>query len=140
MKQYVEMNFSNHPENERTGRTVAAVFASVLNPNMEELADFKTAVSEAVTNAIIHAYPGGEGKIRMLLEREENMVTVHIEDQGVGMEDVKKSMEPLYTTWPEGERSGMGFTFMEAFTDQVEVESAPGKGTKVTLKKKMGGV
>lgn len=135
----VEMTFQNFPENERIGRTLAAAFAAVLNPTMEELSDFKTAVSEAVTNAIIHAYPESRGDIIMIMERVENTVTVHIRDFGMGIEDVEKSMEPLYTTLKSGERSGMGFTFMEAFTDHVEVESEPGKGTSVSLTKKMGG-
>lgn len=135
----MEMIFQNHPENERIGRVMAAAFASVINPTMEELSDFKTAVSEAVTNAIIHAYPKAEGDIRMILERKENVVTVHIHDYGIGIEDIKKSMEPLYTTLRDEERSGMGFTFMEAFTDSVKVESEPGKGTRVSLTKKMGG-
>lgn len=135
----MEMTFGNQPENERIGRTMAAVFAAVLNPTMEELSDFKTAVSEAVTNAIIHAYPEREGEIRMILERKGNEITVTVCDQGIGIENVEKSMEPLYTTLPSEERSGMGFTFMEAFTDHLEVNSEPGKGTRVCLSKKMGG-
>lgn len=135
----IELIFQNYPENERIGRMMAAAFASVVNPTMEELSDFKTAVSEAVTNAIIHAYPKTQGDIRMILERRENVVTVHIHDYGIGIKDIKKSMEPLYTTLKDEERSGMGFTFMEAFTDTVQVESEPGKGTRVSLTKKMGG-
>lgn len=135
----MEMIFQNHPENERIGRVMAAAFASAVNPTMEELSDFKTAVSEAVTNAIIHAYPKTEGDIRMILERKKNVVTVHICDYGIGIEDIKKSMEPLFTTLRDEERSGMGFTFMEAFTDAVTVESEPGKGTRVSLTKIMGG-
>lgn len=135
----VEMIFQNVPENERIGRTLAAAFAAVLNPTMEELSDFKTAVSEAVTNAIIHAYPKSRGDIVMIMERKENAITVHIRDFGVGIADIKKSMEPLYTTLKSEERSGMGFTFMEAFTDYMRVESEPGKGTSVSLTKKMGG-
>lgn len=136
----VEMTFDNNPENERIGRVMASAFAATLNPTMEELSDFKTAVSEAVTNAIIHAYPAGRGNILMIFERERDMVRVHIQDWGVGIADIRQSMEPLYTTWKSGERSGMGFTFMEAFTDRVEVKSEPGKGTTVSLTKKMGGV
>lgn len=135
----MEVTFWNLPENERIGRTMAAIFASVLDPTLEEISDFKTAVSEAVTNAIIHAYPQSKGKILMILEREGNQVTAKIIDYGVGMEDIKKSMEPLYTTLSAEERSGMGFTFMEAFTDTLTVESEPGKGTIVCLSKKMGG-
>ena len=135
----LEAVFSSSPENERISRVTAAAFAAVLNPTVEELSDFKTAVSEAVTNAIIHAYPEGRGEIRLTLERKKNEVTVHIRDFGVGIADIKKSMEPLYTTREDQERSGMGFTFMEAFTDHVEVESEPGRGTCVSLTKKMGG-
>lgn len=135
----MELIFCNQPENERIGRTMAAVFATVLNPTLEELSDFKTAVSEAVTNAIIHAYPGAEGDINMVLERKGNEITVTISDHGIGMENVEKFMEPLFTTLPSEERSGMGFTFMEAFSDYLEVKSEPGKGTCVCLMKKMGG-
>ena len=135
----LEAVFASSPENERISRVTAAAFAAVLNPTVEELSDFKTAVSEAVTNAIIHAYPEGQGEIRLTLERKKNEVTVHIRDFGVGIADIKKSMEPLYTTREDQERSGMGFTFMEAFTDHVEVESEPGRGTCVSLTKKMGG-
>lgn len=135
----LEAVFASSPENERISRVTAAAFAAVLNPTVEELSDFKTAVSEAVTNAIIHAYPEGRGEIRLTLERKKNEVTVHIRDFGVGIADIKKSMEPLYTTREDQERSGMGFTFMEAFTDHVEVESEPGRGTCVSMTKKMGG-
>ena len=113
----LKMVFRNHPENERIVRTTAAVFVSILDPTLEEISDFKTAVSEAVTNAIIHAYP---------------------ESGGVGIKDVKKSMQPLYTTLHTQERSGMGFTFMEAFSDEITVKSEPGKGTTVKLIKTMG--
>lgn len=135
----MELTFWNLPENERIGRTAAAAFASMTDPTLEELSDFKTAVSEAVTNAIIHAYPDEKGEIIMCLEREGSQVTVTVKDAGVGIKDIPKSMEPLYTTMPEGERSGMGFTFMEAFTDRLSVESEPGKGTIVRMTKKMGG-
>ena len=118
---------------------MAAAFAAMINPTLEELSDFKTAVSEAVTNAIIHAYPEGRGEIKMSLERKGREFTVIVSDEGKGMENVRKSMEPLYTTLPEQERSGMGFTFMEAFTDKLEVESRPGHGTIVRMTKKMGG-
>lgn len=138
-KNRMELTFWNLPENESIGRTMAAVFASVLDPTLEELSDFKTAVSEAVTNAIIHAYPESKGKISMILEREDCKVTAKVIDYGVGIADIEKSMEPLYTTLPAEERSGMGFTFMEAFTDELTVESETGKGTTVCLSKKMGG-
>lgn len=135
----VEVCFLNHPENERIARTLAAVFASSLDPTLDELSDLKTAVSEAVTNAIIHAYPEAEGQIVMILERAGQEITVHIRDHGRGIADIRKAMEPLYTTRADQERSGMGFTFMEAFTDHMEVKSEPGKGTCVILMKKVGG-
>ena len=134
----MEIRFPNLPENEMTGRTVAAVFAAVLDPTMEELNDFKTAVSEAITNAIIHAYPGAEGMISLSLERQDRKVLVTVTDQGVGIRDIARSMQPLYTTVTDGERSGMGFTFMEAFTDDLKVISSPGQGTRVILTKTMG--
>lgn len=129
----LKMVFRNHPENEKIVRTTAAVFASILDPTLEEISDFKTAVSEAVTNAIIHAYPKTGGDIEAYFKRENRKITVIITDYGVGIRDVEKSMQPLYTTLHTQERSGMGFTFMEAFADEVKVKSTPGKGTTVKL-------
>lgn len=134
----LKMVFQNHPENEKIVRTTAAVFASVLDPTLEEISDFKTAVSEAVTNAIIHAYPKTNGDIETYFKRENKKVTVIITDYGVGIKDVEKSMQPLYTTLHTQERSGMGFTFMEAFADEVKVKSELGRGTTVKLMKIMG--
>ena len=131
----LKMVFRNHPENEKIVRTTAAVFASILDPTLEEISDFKTAVSEAVTNAIIHAYPKTGGDIEAYFKRENQKITVIITDYGVGIKDVEKSMQPLYTTLHTQERSGMGFTFMEAFADEVKVKSEPGKGTSVKLVK-----
>ena len=107
---------------------------------MEELDDIKTAVSEAVTNAVIHGYRGQEGKIYLSATawEKEQLFSVTVRDEGVGIRDVEQAMEPMFTTCPEDGRSGMGFSFMEAFMDRVEVVSAPGKGTSVTLKKKIG--
>ena len=115
-----------------------AVFLSRMDPTLEEIEDVKTAVSEAVTNAVIHGYQGGEGTITLEVSVEEDVLTVLVQDEGVGIRDVAKAMEPMYTTAPDGERSGMGFSFMEAFMDQVEVVSAPGSGTTVTMRKKIG--
>lgn len=129
----LKMVFRNHPENERIVRTTAAVFASILDPTLEEISDFKTAVSEAVTNAIIHAYPKTGGDIEAYFKRENQKITVIITDYGVGIREVEKAMQPLYTTLHTQERSGMGFTFMEAFADEVKVKSEPGKGTTVKL-------
>ena len=127
--------FDSRPVNEGMARIAAASFCTQLNPTLEEVADLKTAVSEAVTNCIIHGYEGEVHKIRMDLSLCERDMYVDISDEGAGIPDIKKAMEPLYTTKPEKERSGMGFTFMEAFMDQVSVESEPGKGTTVHIKK-----
>ena len=132
------MELESLSKNEEFARVVVAVFLSRLNPTLEEIDDVKTAVSEAVTNAVIHGYGGGVGKIRILAAAEDREFTVEISDRGAGIADVKKAMEPMFTTDPSGERSGMGFSFMEAFMDQVEVISAPGQGTKVIMKKRIG--
>ena len=128
-------------KNEEFARVVVAVFMSCLDPTLEEIDDVKTAVSEAVTNAVIHGYENGNGIIAVEAEAQEDgrILTVRIADRGTGIKDVKKAMEPMYTSDPSGERSGMGFSFMEAFMDEVEVESEPGKGTVVTMKKRIGG-
>ena len=126
-------------KNEEFARVAVAVFASRLDPTLEELDDIKTAVSEAVTNAVIHGYQNGEGTIEICARAQaDGLFTVTVKDTGIGIADIKKAMEPMFTTAPEGERSGMGFSFLEAFMDQVEVVSAPGKGTAVTMKKKIG--
>ena len=127
--------FDSRPVNEGMARIAAASFCTQLNPTLEEVADLKTAVSEAVTNCIIHGYEGEVHKIRMDLKLKGREIFVDITDQGVGISDVKKAMEPLYTPKPEKERSGMGFTFMEAFMDEVTVDSEVGVGTSVHMKK-----
>ena len=132
------MEIESLSKNEELARVVTAVFMSRLDPTLEELDDVKTAVSEAVTNAVIHGYQEGEGIIYMELQAEGKELTVLVRDTGVGIRDVKRAMEPMYTTDKSGERSGMGFSFMEAFMDQVLVESEPGRGTFVTMKKKIG--
>jgi stage II sporulation protein AB (anti-sigma F factor) len=139
MEQF-RMEFESHSRNEEFARVVAAVFLSRLDPTLEEINDVKTAVSEAVTNAEIHGYEGkGTGVIELAMELREHEVTVVIRDRGVGISDIRRAMEPMYTTDRSGERSGMGFCFMEAFMDEVQVESEPGQGTTVTMKKKIGG-
>ena len=130
--------FESCSENEAVARTVVAAYITRLNPTLEELSDVKTAVSEAVTNCIIHGYEGGEGDIVMECCIHNSDINITIEDYGIGIEDIEKAMEPLYTTRPEWERSGMGFAFMEAFMDKLDVESVPGKGTKVILKRTIG--
>lgn len=124
--------------NEGLVRIAVAAFSTQLNPTLEEVADIKTAVSEAITNCIVHAYDTGTEKIRVECTNQKRELTVVVKDTGKGIEDVEKAMEPLYTTKPEQDRSGMGFAFMEAFMDQVTVESEPGKGTTVTMKKIIG--
>lgn len=139
-KNRVRLEMDSCSENEEFARVMAAVFMTRLNPTLEEAEDVKTAVSEAVTNAVIHGYRGGEGTIVMeaLADHKERSLTLVIRDQGTGIPDVKRAMEPMYTTDSSGERSGMGFSFMEAFMDQIQVESEPGKGTAVTMKKLIG--
>lgn len=127
--------FDSRPVNEGLARVAAASFLTQLNPTLEEVADVKTAVSEAVTNCIIHGYEGEVHKIQMDLRLRDNDLFVDISDHGIGIEDVEKAMEPLFTSKPDKERSGMGFTFMEAFMDEIIVESVMGKGTTVRMRK-----
>lgn len=127
--------FDSRPVNEGLARITVASFCTQLNPTLEEVADLKTAVSEAVTNCIIHGYEGEVHKIRMDCCLKGNELLIDVTDEGVGIADVEKAMEPLYTTRPDSDRSGMGFTFMEAFMDEVSVESEVGKGTTVHMKK-----
>ena len=127
--------FDSCSENESLARTVIAAFIARLDPTLEELSDVKTAVSEAVTNAVIHGYEGREGKITIHSLMEGNTVYIEVGDQGVGIPDVTRAMEPLYTSKPELERSGMGFAFMEAFMDDLEVVSTEGEGTTVKMRK-----
>lgn len=132
------LEFESKSQNESFARTVIAAFAAAMDPTIEELADIKTAVSEAVTNCIIHGYPDCIGMITMRAFISGNEITIEVEDFGTGIEDIKKAMEPLYTSRPELERSGMGFSFMEAFMDDLEVESVVGAGTLVRMKKRIG--
>ena len=125
-------------QNEEFARVVVAVFMSRMNPTLEEVEDVKTAVSEAVTNAVIHGYQENGGIIFLKAQIEDRELTVSVADHGIGIADVTKAMEPMYTTDTTGERSGMGFSFMEAFMDQVSVQSKEGEGTVVTMKKQIG--
>ncbi len=136
MKNEMTLTFDSLSENEGFARVAVAAFVTRLNPTLEEVADIRTAVSEAVTNAIIHGYPDGVHTVVVRAVLHEEMVELWITDEGVGMEDVKQAMEPLFTTGGE-ERAGMGFMFMEAFMDQVEVQSSPGVGTTVYMKKRI---
>ena len=138
MRQVMKLEIDSIPSNESFARVVVAAFLTRLNPTMEEVADIKTAVSEAVTNAIIHGYQNEVHKIEIVAEVEKDTLTVSVEDFGAGIENIEKAMEPLYTTRSDLERSGMGFVFMEAFMDTIKVESKPAIGTKVTMTKKIG--
>ena len=154
MRNEMEVVFDAVADNEAFARVAVAAFVARQNPTLEEMADIKTAVSEAVTNAIIHGYGNlhgytgnrrlpqerliiHPGKVRLHCVLDGDMLHIEVSDTGKGIRDVEKAMEPLYTTLPELERSGMGFAFMEAFMDDLEVESEPGKGTTVRMKKKM---
>ena len=138
MKQEMKLEIDSIPSNEAFARVVVAAFLTRLNPTMEEISDIKTAVSEAVTNAIIHGYKQEVHKILIEAAVEKDTLEVSVQDFGIGIADIEKAMEPLYTTRRDLERSGMGFVFMEAFMDTIKVNSKPGEGTKVTMTKKIG--
>jgi len=135
---HMELHFLSRSQNESFARAVAAAFAAQLNPTIEELSDIRTSVSEAVTNAIIHGYENRqEGMVVLACDIEDNAFVATIADRGCGIADVSLARRPFYTTKPELERSGMGFAVMEAFCEEVHVESAVGRGTTVTLKKEI---
>ena len=134
----MQLIFDSRSSNESFARVTVAAFMTSLNPTVEEVSDVKTSVSEAVTNAIIHGYESEVHNIYIRCRTEDKTLYLEIEDEGKGIEDVKQAMEPLFTTKPELERSGMGFSFMEAFMDKLEVESVPGKGTTVKMEKTIG--
>ncbi|WP_408635199.1 anti-sigma F factor [Qiania dongpingensis] len=136
----VHLEFESHSHNEQFARVVSAVFAARLDPTVEEIEDIKTAVSEAVTNAIIHGYEKEIGVVHLDLTIEDKSLTIVVRDEGAGIANVKQAMEPLYTSKPSKERSGMGFSFMEAFMDEVTVESELGKGTEVRMVKRIGSI
>ncbi len=138
MEDTLELIIDSKSENESFARVAVAAFCTRLDPTLEEITDIKTAVSEAVTNCIVHGYEGGKGKIYINVNITGNTAEVIVKDSGVGIENIEKAMEPLYTTKPEQERSGMGFSFMEAFMDELEVSSARNKGTTVIMRKKIG--
>ena len=136
MKNCLYTSFPSLTRNESLARGIAAQFVILMDPTLEELSDVRTAVSEAVTNAIVHGYGNDEGRVFLELEAENDTLTVTVRDTGRGIEDVELAMQPFYTSKPGEERSGMGFAVMEAFMDSVEVESAPGKGTAVIMRKR----
>lgn len=132
------IEFDSRSSNEGFARVAVAAFVTQLNPTLEEVADIKTAISEAITNSIIHGYENEVKKIRIQCSVREREFSVSVIDYGKGIEDIEKAMEPLFTTKPEKDRAGMGFAFMEAFMDSVEVISSPGHGCTVHMKKKIG--
>lgn len=138
MKNEMELKFSSMSTNESFARAVVAAFVAQLDPTLEELSDVKTAVSEAVTNAVIHGYEEKDGIIYIRVGLSDNTADIEIEDYGKGIADIKKAMEPFYTSKPDMERSGMGFSFMEAFMDELHIESTPGSGTKIKMRKVIG--
>lgn len=135
MMNHIRMEFLSIPRNEALARSVIGAFIACTDPTVEELADVRTAVSEAVTNAIVHGYRNSIGIVSMECWLRGNALTVLISDSGCGIEDVEQAMQPFFTTGDEGERSGMGFAVMKAFMDRLSVESKPGEGTRVRMKK-----
>ena len=137
LKNEMKLEFLSKSANEAFARISIAAFASQLDPTIEEIADIKTSVSEAVTNAIIHAYPNKEGLVKIKAVLYENEIEIEVSDTGEGIENVNEAKAPLFTTKGNLERSGMGFTIMENFMDSLKVESIVGLGTKVTMSKKI---
>lgn len=133
----MKVSFLSRSENEAFARTAVAAFAATVDPTVEQLNEVKTAVSEAVTNAIVHGYGHPQGWVTVEAKLEGRRLTVTVTDQGCGIDDVPRAMEPLYTSKPEEERSGIGFTVMQTFTDRLDVRSAVGKGTAVTMEKQL---
>ena len=138
MDNYMKLKFPGKSRNEAFARAAAGAFAAQLDPTCEELADIKTAVSEAVTNAIVHGYASRHGEVEMTCRIEGDMFLVTVTDQGCGIEDIDLAMQPLYSGAPGEERSGMGFPVMESFMDTLKVDSAPGAGTSVTMTQRIG--
>lgn len=134
----MQLTFDARSVNESLARVAVAAFLAELNPTLDELADVKTAVSEAVTNAIIHGYRSKECQVHLCCSIRGNIAEVTVEDFGVGIPDIEKAKEPFFTTKPELERSGMGFAFMEAFMDELEVYSKVNEGTKIVMRKYIG--
>lgn len=133
----MRLDFLSLSENESFARSCAAAFCTQLNPTIEELSDVRTAISEAVTNAIIHGYENRSGMVHLRCTLEGDLFTATVRDDGVGIRDIEQARQPFFTTRPELERSGMGFTVMEAFMEEVMIESVPGQGTSVTMKKRI---
>lgn len=136
-KNNMALTFSSLPVNEAFARMAVSAFIMPLDPTVSEITDIKTAVSEAVTNSIIHGYEGTSGDITLLCSYSGREVYIEVSDYGRGIADIQKAMTPLYTSKPELERSGLGFTVMESFMDRLDVESHPGKGTKIIMSKRL---
>ncbi|MBO5266291.1 MAG: anti-sigma F factor [Ruminiclostridium sp.] len=140
MRNYMKMTISGQSKNEALARMCVSAFAAQLDPTIEEISDIKAAVSEAVTNCIVHAYPDKIGDIFIELKIiGEDTIYIKIKDKGIGIPDVKKAMEPLFTTSPETERAGLGFAVMESFMDRLSVRSKEGSGTTVIMTKRLNG-
>lgn len=137
IKNEMKIEFLSKSSNEAFARIAVAAFASQLDPTIEEIADIKTSVSEAVTNSIIHGYPDFDGIVKVVTRLTDNEIEIEVSDNGVGIENIEEAKEPLFTTKSNLERSGMGFTIMENFMDNLKVESISGLGTKITMKKKI---
>jgi stage II sporulation protein AB (anti-sigma F factor) len=137
-KNFMELKFASRSENESFARVAVAAFVSQLDPTMDELTDIKTVVSEAVTNAIIHGYDSQpDGIVYIRAEIENDKIYITVEDNGAGIEDIEQARQPLYTTKPELERSGMGLTIIENFMDEVEIDSVKGEGTRIRMMKRI---
>ncbi|MCL1914691.1 MAG: anti-sigma F factor [Eubacteriaceae bacterium] len=137
MNNYMTLKFKSVSENESLARMAVAAFVAPLDPSLDELADIKTSISEAVTNCIIHGYDNKPGIVELTAIIEDDLLTIKIADEGKGIGDIDQAREPLFTTKPELERSGMGFTIMESFMDTIQVISSRGQGTTVILTKKI---
>lgn len=135
MNNFMKLEILSRSENENFARSAVAAFALPLNPTLSEISDVKTAVSEAVTNCIVHAYKTGDGLITIECSLDENILHISIKDCGVGIENVEEAVQPFFTTLPDEERSGMGFTIMQTFMTSFHVESRKGEGTTVTMSK-----
>ena len=136
-RNYLNLKFLSISENEGFARLAIASFCSLRDVDVEQIADIKTAVSEAVTNCVVHAYPEGVGEIEIVCEILDNEITISIIDQGIGINNIELAKKPFYTSKPNEDRSGMGFAVMEGFMDKLDIDSTPGKGTKVSLYKKL---
>lgn len=138
MENYMRLEFPSKSRNEAFARTAVGVFATQLDLTVDELADIKTAVSEAVTNAIVHGYANSKGMVEVICRLTNNEIAITVTDTGTGIENIELAMQPLYSGTDDEDRSGMGFTVMESFMDTLHVDSAPGKGTTITMTRRIG--